>query len=804
MLFCGTNMALALDRPLPPTVAKTAPRANQPHGMLLPLKDHQLAILHKCSEIEKTAVMSPYKMGFMADEVAAGKCHGKGTRVLMFSGELKNVEDIEVGDQLMGDDSTPRNVLALGRGTDKMYNIIPTDKHGSYTANSAHLVCLADGSVRSAADCYADNKHLLGYRAQVEFSRREIKQCPFEYGLTLDRTDRVGDIWKFNDRVVREAVLLGLLENFGVPGGIYKRHCVVICRSEGLQADILFLAHSLGLKASKEEWAVSISPFEKDLSYPFYVEEVGEGEYYGFHLDGNHRYVLADLSVTHNTVCSLGMIMAEKGVYRRTFLNIIVVPQNICLQWRDEITKFTGKSLRTLVLIDYSSLSELTFEPSALCGYDVVLTTPAYFATLADFCEQYKITPRRVIIDEADTIANMVNRKIPGTMTWFVSATMDRLPESKAGMVQVGKETKQIEEFETTNESKYLSTVKGGQLRTEEVGTYEIPARLLRSGERVCRCEAAWVKESFKIPDPIKHRIICPNIILDVLAALTYSKLLLPKQLESANARDFRNLKIGTDDEFDILPSLVKWYVDRKQDASASLDSLKGAMHMEGRIKECEDECRRCSAYLRLIRDRAADALLCQGTFEQLAQPDRTQGTVDRCWMCPHCGAGYSIPWVQQNPGTACLRCGKEKVELEERSCGEPAKWDNKVKRLAEIIEGLRSQQPRVMVFAKYTQAFSALKEELKGSGLVVKEADAGTAQAAEKMLEEFKSGKTDVLLAESSLFCSGMNLPEVTDVCFLHMVHAYSDKQIAGRAQRPGRKEPARIWTFLHPNEAV
>jgi len=38
-------------------------------------------------------------------------CHQKGQLVLMFDGTLKAVEDVQVGDQLMGPDSTPRNVL---------------------------------------------------------------------------------------------------------------------------------------------------------------------------------------------------------------------------------------------------------------------------------------------------------------------------------------------------------------------------------------------------------------------------------------------------------------------------------------------------------------------------------------------------------------------------------------------------------------------------------------------------------------------------------------------------------------------
>ncbi len=46
---------------------------------------------------------------------------GLSTKVLMFDGTLKNVEDVAVGDKLMGDDSTPRNVLSITSGKEQMY-----------------------------------------------------------------------------------------------------------------------------------------------------------------------------------------------------------------------------------------------------------------------------------------------------------------------------------------------------------------------------------------------------------------------------------------------------------------------------------------------------------------------------------------------------------------------------------------------------------------------------------------------------------------------------------------------------------
>jgi hypothetical protein len=78
--------------------------------------------------------------------MGVGKCHAKDTKILMFDGSVKNVQDIRVGDEVMGDNSTPRTVLALGQGEDMMYDIVPT-KGEKYTVNSEHILCLKQSGV---------------------------------------------------------------------------------------------------------------------------------------------------------------------------------------------------------------------------------------------------------------------------------------------------------------------------------------------------------------------------------------------------------------------------------------------------------------------------------------------------------------------------------------------------------------------------------------------------------------------------------------------------------------------------------
>jgi hypothetical protein len=84
---------------------------------------------------------APVKGMLLFQSVGTGKCHAKDTPIIMYDGSIRAVQDIVVGDILMGDDSTPRKVLSLATGQDTMYTIVPV-KGDKYTVNSEHILCL--------------------------------------------------------------------------------------------------------------------------------------------------------------------------------------------------------------------------------------------------------------------------------------------------------------------------------------------------------------------------------------------------------------------------------------------------------------------------------------------------------------------------------------------------------------------------------------------------------------------------------------------------------------------------------------
>ncbi len=79
-------------------------------------------------------------LGFLGSP-GVGKCLGFNTLVLMYDGSIKMVQDIKVGERLMGDDSSVRNVLSVTTGQEMMYRI--EQGYGdSYRVNESHILSL--------------------------------------------------------------------------------------------------------------------------------------------------------------------------------------------------------------------------------------------------------------------------------------------------------------------------------------------------------------------------------------------------------------------------------------------------------------------------------------------------------------------------------------------------------------------------------------------------------------------------------------------------------------------------------------
>lgn len=378
---------------------------------------YQLAIFDAYENTNKNIVV----------EATAG-CLGKNTPILMYDGSIKPVQDIRVGDKVMGVDSTPRNVLSISTGIDKLYRIKPI-KGDSWICNSQHLLTVYDQNIARNNKIKKEENRLnplvdypiskvLGrpvekttgtkmklqlQRTGVDFPEQELPLDPYFVGLWIAEGGKnKNDVSKFSINE-NDTVLINYLENFKFEGekvSIHKRkergcysvnvklrkgrinpirailkkfakekgrlnipkeyfinsqknrlnliagildgdghldnnNCYqLITKYEEISDSVVFLCRSLGLAAycckkigrikslnfEGEYYSISISgntniiPVKVErkkakerkqiktvLRTGFWIEEIGVGEWYGFKVDKDERFLLGDFTITHNS-----------------------------------------------------------------------------------------------------------------------------------------------------------------------------------------------------------------------------------------------------------------------------------------------------------------------------------------------------------------------------------------------------------------------------------------------------------------------------------------------------------------------
>lgn len=291
-------------------------------------------------------------------------CHAYDSLIMMSDGTSKKVQDIIVGDRLMGDDSTPRNVMELKRGFSDMYEITLSNDD-KMTVNGEHVLCLKgekDNIIEMKVNEYLklENPTYLLYKTIVKFDKVEVPVDPYLLGCWLagNKTKEefnhkitndmeiekkyIPDIYKYNDVDTRVKIFAGLIDSneyyMKMNNSEINQHPVfeVQLENERLIDDIIFISKSIGFPCKKSIIDESISDktseqrmyrqftkqgdeletivqrkrifsvifeftLENKTEYSFSIKKVKDDHFYGFELDGNHRYIMGDFTVTHNS-----------------------------------------------------------------------------------------------------------------------------------------------------------------------------------------------------------------------------------------------------------------------------------------------------------------------------------------------------------------------------------------------------------------------------------------------------------------------------------------------------------------------
>ena len=281
-------------------------------------------------------------------------CVDPDTPILLWDGTILKAKDIKVGDTLIGDDGFPRKVLSLVNGTDEMFEI-KQNNGDTYIVNSEHILTLVqtddileNNIIEIKVKDYVkltdtDKALFFGYRCSgIQWDTKPVDLDPYVIGLSclsLPAPPRrevatgvplnIPKEYIVNDRKTRLNVLACLIDGYGY---VYNDGtCIEISqRNKQSTIDICYLTRSLGfnclIEDEKHQLTITgnnleeIPTLRKSLkSTPVQNSQItvtsrGIGNYVGWEIDGNRRFLLGDFTVTHNTGKSCATIGAIEKI----------------------------------------------------------------------------------------------------------------------------------------------------------------------------------------------------------------------------------------------------------------------------------------------------------------------------------------------------------------------------------------------------------------------------------------------------------------------------------------------------------
>lgn len=209
-----------------------------------------------------------------------------------------------------------------------------------------------DKSVQEKFNCYTTG---------VDFRNDILGSCLKDFSNDYENIKALDTKYKISSKKSRSGILLTVLNKSKVVsldynGAIFKMEH----KHKQLLNDIIFVGRSLGYKVtqinSESENMFSAMITIADINallraddsgekivnyYDISITEKNMGEYYGFELDGNHRFVLGNFAVTHNSsfiyrismILKLSILSIDLSLYlnKKKELYALLHGQEFCL-----------------------------------------------------------------------------------------------------------------------------------------------------------------------------------------------------------------------------------------------------------------------------------------------------------------------------------------------------------------------------------------------------------------------------------------------------------------------------------------
>lgn len=492
--------------------------------------------------------------------------------------------------------------------------------------------------------------------------------------------------------------------------------------------------------------------------------------------------------------------------------NLLVIPHNLAVQWQYYIENF-GTDIKYKIIKVAKVLEALSEQGEnlidAIKEYDLIVITSTLYNKLAQMLLDNKVKLQRIIFDEVDSLNIPSCKYLEANFYWLVTASYGNTVYPRGYCVydrSVGRYIWYATGMKHSGFLKHLLT---------DIASH-LPRPLVKS--LVIKNNEAYVETSLSLPPMFTNIIRCktPNSIR-VLDGLVDRQV-----LQHLNANDvhgalayINNHQKNTEEN--IILRVIDKFSRQVTNIRLHIQTTNAMMYDVETDRECE--LARLQAQLDnalrkidTIKQRIETSDMCSICYDDISQkaivPCCQNAFCFKCismWVsnkhtCPLCKnvAVFGDLFVVDNEAST------SNVACDEQVQDESEKYD-KLENLEKLLHGMKGTDGytgrKILIFTAYDNVFSNIVEVLNKNE-ITHEYLKGNGNQVNAIVERYKKGKTNALLINPRQYGSGLCLEATTDMIMFHKFDTEIEKQVVGRAQRYGRKEPLHLHYLLYTNE--
>ena len=477
--------------------------------------------------------------------------------------------------------------------------------------------------------------------------------------------------------------------------------------------------------------------------------------------------------------------------------------------------------------------------------HNILLVSASMYNEFSFYMNKDNYYVNRLIFDEADSINIQNTQKINGLFYWFITSSFVSLnhPDGIQKTIKITRNNIEYDKIIKENGIKCEGFIKRTfkQIEFDESKIYYF----LKNNDN-------FIDISFKLPAIIELLILCKdNLQISILNGVvsndimrminagdteTVIKHLSCEKGSLENIIDVITQKLNQkilEFKQELIDKEFKDYINPK----AKEEALERT-HIK--IKDTKEK-------IKMIEDRIKDVECCIVCMDTINNP-----SVANCcqnvfcfsclvtWIsiknnCPNCRESLSIEKILIIKDAEKEKKEKEEKEKEQKELLEKEKKNNTPeKKLQFILENyilndkytnlerileykmkyFSKEQRKILIFSEYEGSFNPKLLNILDKFKIRYSRVKGSAVSINKIINDYKGNSSskssskkvdeeiDVLLINSRYFGAGLNLENSSDIIILHKQGVDLLHQVIGRAQRLGRKFPLNVWKLYYKNE--